>query len=227
MKELTKKLTLKFLIVIAIWIIGVQLNDFEASALLEVYGFFMGITFIPILILYLYRYKKKVNVHLLHRTFRFFTWFYIVVLVIHSIILFLGDYPYYLEWWDIGELIESLSVVAAMALLLVFLLKINTSLIPKNDRKDNRLISTIRKNKEVSITVFSIILVLVMTVTILSNAQNRVDVAYDWLLDGMWDEQWDAYIQTIYNNAYKKVFIFGSFIIASGFMLIYSLKRKK
>ena len=131
MKKSTKKLSLKLLLVIVIWIIGVQFNDYSLGGLLEIYVFLIGIAFVPIIFLYAYRYKKKLKLDSLHKVFRFFVWLFIVALAIHAVALFISGGPYYFEWWDLGEEILSLLPPLIIILLLFGLFRINKYLVPK------------------------------------------------------------------------------------------------
>jgi hypothetical protein len=227
MKKSTKKLLLKLLLVIIIWIMGVQLNDF-GSGLLEVYVFFIGLVLIPIIIIYAYRYINKLDVNILHKVFRFIVWLFIIMLIINAFGLAMYDYPYlYFFLDDIGEILISISPSILIIILLSLMLKVNSSLIPQKDRNKSKLLTLIKKNKELTIAVFAIILCLSVIIGVLTYAQYEIDFIIEMELDLITSpEQSDLYIQNQYTNAYKQVATFGSFIMASAFLLIYSLKKK-
>jgi len=224
MKKSTKKLLLKLLLVIVIWVMGVQLND-VGFGLLEVYVFFIGLVLIPMIIIYAYRYINKLDVNILHKIFRFIVWLFIIILIINAFGLAMYDYPYLYFFWD--DILISISPSILVIILLSLILKVNSSLIPKKDRNKSKLLTLIKKNKELTIAIFAIILCLSVIIGVLTYAQYEIDSIIEMELDLITSpEQSDFYIQNQYTNAYKQVATFGGFIMASAFLLIYSLKKK-
>jgi hypothetical protein len=223
MKKSTKKLLLKLLIVIAIWVLGVKYNDYDFFGLLEIFVFIMGLSFIPMIILYFYRFRKKLSVSSLHKVFRFFIWANIIIIAL----LLLSNYYFddlIFEWWDIKDFLPTFLPMVGVIILLSILSRVNSALISNKERKDNVLIPFIKNNKEASIAILTILLVMMTTLIIYTDIQNRINDVYDWNLDSGLNV--DTWVRDAYNLAFMKIATFGSFIIASGYILIYSLKKK-
>jgi hypothetical protein len=223
MKKLKTKLIVQLLLVIVLWVIGMS---FGLNDVLELYGFLMLASLLPIIAIRFYRHKRKKEIGSLHKTFNFFVWFYIILTVMLLLTYFIDDYPYHLEWWSIEDLLYIVVPLTIMIAILFILRKINSSLMPINQKKENFLVVFVKNNKEISLAMLAIILVLVVSITILVNTQNTIDQLYDWgLSDVISGEQLDIYIQNLYTNMYKKITTFGSFIFASAFLLLYSFKK--
>ena len=224
-----KKLLLKLLIIIAIWVMGVQLNTYDLFILLEFFGFFIGMTFIPIIAIYVYRYKKKIQVKTLHKVFRFLVWLFIVMLTVYAIMTFLMSfyYSYYyaLDWNDFREaLLETLPAIS-LIVLLGLLLKVNTSLIPKNERTKIKLLTIIKQNKERVLVICTIIVVYIYGWYQWHRA-SEFD-SFLWESGGYGDMMLDAISrQHFYELAFMKLAMFGGFVFGSLLLLMNVFKKK-
>jgi len=241
-----KKLLLKLLLVIAIWVIGVQLNTYDLFELLDFFGSFIGMTFIPIIAIYFYRYKKKRKIKSLHKVFRFFVWLFIILLTFYAFSPYIFGYslyvyPYhiYFDFWNIKELFIMILPSSIIIILLIVLLKINTSLIPKDERTKINLLTILQSIKKINLSlstiikqnIKSIIIICAITVVFLYgryqwNQAGELDDFQLWELSRFDPVVTYMKMHQFYEMAFMRIIMFGGFVFGS-LLLLMGVFRKK
>jgi hypothetical protein len=190
-------------------------------------GYAFLVAYLVLLVLYIYRHKKGLPIQDVNKFFRLYTWAWIVILILIIVFsIFSGGYfsgYYYVLSLSyivsaIAEIIVDSYPTLIILLLLIGILKVNNHFISLVERKKKYI------NKKITLVVSVIVLAGMISWT----TWNHAYIVEGQIMDIYSDDLQIANTQVnrYFDNAFRGIIIFDSFIFISTFLLLYSWKKE-
>ena len=220
MKKFYGLLTAEVLLVMGLAIIITLQNWLEGYMFLVVYVVMWG--------LYIYRHKKSLPINDVNTFFRFYTWAWVFILILFIILsIVFGNYfsgYYYVLSLNyivpaIGEIIVDIYPTLIILLLLIGLLKVNNQFIPLLERKKRHI------NKKLILVISSIILAGMISWVSWNHAYKVESQIMDIYGDDL--QLANTQIDRYFDNTFRGIIIFDSFIFISTFLLLTVWKKEE